>query len=380
MRITADITPAPSGGISQASRLGLTCTDDEQLEEGRVRTRPHAARRRPSTGSAGGGAIGVGVLGGVRRSAASASSRLSRIAGDRSPSARRWKLALGLVIFVGVLGWAVRGVATAGLEPSLAWLALLAVVGSPVMLLILAAEQHAAAMLGGAGVTFSSSARTAVLATSANFLPLPGAALVRVEALRRAGAGTGTAIGITTAIGIVWLAMTGVLMASVLPASGHGGLGILLGAASAAVLAIALVMVWRRAPGRGAAARAGMPVVVGIKVVVHAVNTFAALRAIGFDPGAADAVMVSAAAVLASAVGFFPGGLGLRESLAGGLAATIGVPAAVGSLAAIVGRAVEAVLLAAIGGILLVRGWSPGVGSIDDPADESPSSPAPPRS
>ncbi len=94
----------------------------------------------------------------------------------------------------------------------------------------------------------------------------------------------------------------------------------------------------------GAALLAAEAAAVGI----GALRYLLVLHGLGIPISAAQAVSLTVAGVLASAVGFVPGGLGLREALSGVIAGLVGLPAAVGVLAAAVDRLVGLPVLAVL--------------------------------
>jgi uncharacterized membrane protein YbhN (UPF0104 family) len=79
---------------------------------------------------------------------------------------------------------------------------------------------------------------------------------------------------------------------------------------------------------------------------------------IGFDIGGSfqGAMVLPVAVVLASALGFFPAGLGVREVISGGLARLVGDTAASGVLASGLDRLVSLPVMAAIALVLAVTG------------------------
>jgi uncharacterized membrane protein YbhN (UPF0104 family) len=67
-------------------------------------------------------------------------------------------------------------------------------------------------------------------------------------------------------------------------------------------------------------------------VVVKGFRFYFVLRALGYDPGIDQVAALTSMSVLATASGFFPGGLGLSEALSAAIAPVVGLPAAVGLL------------------------------------------------
>jgi uncharacterized protein (TIRG00374 family) len=69
------------------------------------------------------------------------------------------------------------------------------------------------------------------------------------------------------------------------------------------------------------------------------------LAALGHDPSAPDAAALAAAGIVASAVGLFPGGLGLRELLSGLTAEAVGLDPSLAVVVAALDRLVTIVVV-----------------------------------
>jgi len=255
--------------------------------------------------------------------------------GSATPLARTVKGEVGLVEFATVTWWAWESVG--GIEIDWRWVGVLLVVGAPLAIGVLAVEQHVSTYLAGVTVSFASSFRTSLAASAANYLPLPGAAIVRVGALANAGSGTGRAVAVAAALGVQWLAITmlltvpGLLSAdmNVLALGGLGG--------GVVVLIVSWFAFAHRFPGHTGAQLIAIAVVT-VKTLINGFNTYLGLLAIGASIDPALALLISASGVLASAIGVFPGGIGLRELLSGVLAAIGGADPAVAALVAVVTR------------------------------------------
>ena len=78
------------------------------------------------------------------------------------------------------------------------------------------------------------------------------------------------------------------------------------------------------------------------------------MTALGVSISPTQAVALSVAGALTVAIGFFPGGLGLREALLAGLSPLIGLEFDTGVLLGSVDRLVWLSFLAVAGGVLLL--------------------------
>jgi uncharacterized membrane protein YbhN (UPF0104 family) len=83
-----------------------------------------------------------------------------------------------------------------------------------------------------------------------------------------------------------------------------------------------------------------------VLVLLQAVRLGAALAALGIDWDATAALTLASAASLAAAVGFLPGGVGIREAIAGALAPLIGLSAGDALVATVFDRAASLAVVA----------------------------------
>ena len=283
----------------------------------------------------------------------------------RSAGADRAVLVLAALLFGAAFAFGLRAV-PAGAPELTAWpLVVLAVVVVPLATVANGLEYAVAARIGGHRIPLGEALEISVLSSAANLLPLPGAALVRVRAMRRRGSSYRQALAVTVLVGGAWLA-TSLVLAGVLLSARRGGTD---GVAAAAVLGAGLLGLGATAVGVGRLAPEGQarPLVAGLvgaevlAVVVAAARYLLVLAALGLDVAVEQAVALTVAGVVASALGFVPGGLGLREALAGVIGGLVGLPVATGVLAAAVDRLVGLPVLAVLAaGVSIRAGRRPG--------------------
>lgn len=210
-------------------------------------------------------------------------------------------------------------------------------------------EYQVAARSASHSVGFSEAARVAITGSAANLLPLPGAALTRVQGLRKGGVTTGTAIGANVMIGLVWLGLAGLLASLALRMADAGlwwvvlggvAIGLLVAAWYLAMRSLTLTAFWQAV------------VVESLFVAIATTRFLAASRAIGFDSTVEQAFVTPFATAVASAAGILPGGLGMRELFTGLLGLTVGMPASAAALASSLDRLAGIVVLALAAGIV----------------------------
>jgi len=264
-------------------------------------------------------------------------------------------VAAALVLFVGGSILGVVSLPRVEQEPRWELLAIVGLVGVPLTLALNAAEYQVTAAILGYRVPFVPALRIGVLATAANMLPIPGAVLVRARAIRKLGASYGkialsAGIVATCFIGTVCLLAGGVLMAS-----GQLGVGWPLAGAGILLLVFAFAtLVAERGP------RQGVPLLFAAgaratgAILVKAVRLYLVLVALGYEAGVTQALTLTLAAVVVTALGFFPGGLGAAEVLSAALSPLVGLSAAVGFVASAVDRLISMFGLAVIAGSVLL--------------------------
>ena len=267
------------------------------------------------------------------------------LARRRSAAGHRLLYGLAALAFVAATALGVRALPPVE-DPQWGLLVIALVLAAPLTALVNGAEYVVTARILGYRIAVSEAIRVAVLASAANLLPVPGSIVVRAQALRRRGATTGRAVWATAVTGLAWiavaLAMAGALQATVEPswiAAGVTALGVVcLAGVAVAVRAIA-------GGGRAGLTLALVAVEVGA-VVVGAGRFLLVMHGVGIDAGARQALALSVSGVLAALIGIFPGGLGIRELLAGLIAPVVGLTASVGVVVSAVDRVVALPALA----------------------------------
>jgi uncharacterized membrane protein YbhN (UPF0104 family) len=208
-----------------------------------------------------------------------------------------------------------------------------------------------AAAIAAYKVPFGAALRVGVLATAANMLPIPGAMLVRAHAIRKLGGSYGKIALSTGVVGICFIGMTSVLASGLLLGAGQTVLGGLLAAIGLLLAALALAILRaERATGESARLLLAAAARASGAILVKAGRLYLILLAFGYEAGATQALTLTVAAVIATTLGFFPGGLGAAEALAAALSPLVGLSAAVGFVVSAVDRLVSMLGLVVIGG------------------------------
>jgi uncharacterized membrane protein YbhN (UPF0104 family) len=284
-------------------------------------------------------------------------------------------MAAALLLFVGGSILGVVSLPRVEHEPRWELLAIVGLVGVPLTLVLNAAEYQVTAAILGYRVPFVPALRIGVLATAANMLPIPGAVLVRARAIRKLGASYGK---IALSAGIVATCFIGtvcLLAGGVLVASGQLGVGWPLAGAGLLLLVFALAtLVAERGPRQGVRLLFAAGARATGAILVKAVRLYLVLVALGYEAGVTQALTLTLAAVVVTALGFFPGGLGAAEVLSAALSPLVGLSAAVGFVASAVDRLISMFGLAVITGSVLL--FDRRRGRVDSSLEEQAAPPA----
>ncbi len=272
-------------------------------------------------------------------------SRAERFVGRRnSTRPPRW-LTLLVVVALAVGAWfAYRSLPTDEVEFDATSLVLLGLLSLPGLVLN-GAEYKLTAFLGGVHVGLVSSMRIALYGAAANLLPLPGASMVRIEAMRRAGAPLRRAATITVAVGLGWLGLSLLLAGIVLVPAGLRSIPFL--ASGGLVLVAVAAVISRGRPWRQAVDGFAMVLAVELAfVLLQALRLWLALRSFGVSVGIQESLTLGVSNAVAAASGFLPGGLGIREAVAAALGPMVGLEPSTAFLAALIDRVVALAMLA----------------------------------
>lgn len=302
----------------------------------------------------------------VERLFEAAARALRRLAQRRArPLGSQMATAVAVAAAVGVAGatvWAWQS--SRSTLAGISWwpLAVAFFVTAPASLALKSAEYRLSARLVSQQPTQSRSLAVAVVSSSANLLPLPGSLIVTARSLSEDGSSYGSALSAGAVPGLAWLAITGLVGGTAIVVEGPLLLaaGTILGGLAAGVAAAKLF--WTAAPAPRAAGLAASIVVVEVCwLLISALRLGLAVTALGVSISPIQAVALSVAGALTVAIGFFPGGLGLREALLAGLSPLIGLEFDTGVLLGSLDRLVWLSFLAvATGVLLLVRRGSGG--------------------
>jgi uncharacterized membrane protein YbhN (UPF0104 family) len=234
-------------------------------------------------------------------------------------------------------------------------LAVVAIVGVPLTVATNAAEYALSASMLGYRVPFQSALKVSLLATAANMLPLPGSVLVRTEAVRRLGARMSTALATSTVVGLAWLATAATLTGMFLLAHGRAAVGTISTGLGALLLGATFLLCFRLDAPRVLKTSSRLIVVESASVLVKAARLYVIFRALHYAVGVDQALVLTSAAVVSTATGFFPAGMGATEILSAAVSPLVDLPPALSLLAAAIDRLLGLAGLGVLSGLVLLR-------------------------
>lgn len=224
-------------------------------------------------------------------------------------------LGLAAAIFAVGLAISVSRLELAFADISWGFIALSALLFVPAAFLYGAINFMIMARGAGVEVTFASAFKTSCVAQFAEFLPVPGGAIVRGGALMKQGTGAASAAAHVTVNAVLWVAC----------AAFAGGLS--LGVENPIALTFALAgMAGVLACSAWLTSRAGIAIALAallmrmLGLIIAGARLFAAFAAIGFVVAWLDLYPFVFATIAGSAAAIAPGGLGISEAVAAALA------------------------------------------------------------
>lgn len=261
---------------------------------------------------------------------------LERLAEYRpSPLTRRVLGVSALLVFLVSLGVAFRHLPALDLRPELL---LVVAAGAAAVFGINTAELRITGHLSRRPLSWHDAAEKTLWATAANLLPLPGGPLVRLQAVADGPDGWSGATRCTLVPGAAWFAATFLAAGAALAVLDRPA-----PALAAAVLGAGGILVtWLLMPRDATGPATVLPLSaleIGF-VAASSLRLIAIFAALGHPIAVPSAVVLTTAAVLATAAGVFPGGLGLRELLAATVAPLLGIPPSLAVLVSALDRVV----------------------------------------
>lgn len=268
-------------------------------------------------------------------------SLLERRARPLPDTVRRPLLAATTIGLAAAAVWAWRSADLAGSDLRWGPVVALALLAAPLSLGLKAAEFVVAARIAGQSPSHRLATETAVVSSAANLLPLPGSLLVTVQTLAEGGATYGGAVAASAVPGIAWIGATGIVGGTAIVIEGSWLLGVAVIGVGLAALAGAAFMFASTAPPTGRTRLAAAVLTVEVAwLATSGLRFVLAASAIGLDLTFTQALVLSVAGAASVAIGFVPGGLGVREAFIAALSPLIGLDIDQGLVLGVIDRVV----------------------------------------
>lgn len=195
----------------------------------------------------------------------------------------------------------------------------------PVMLFLSALEFKLVARIQGQKITRKEALKVVTIASAANFLPLPGSAMVRVAALKKKGVSLKKGTLSLLYSSIIFAGMAFTFAGTCLLFMGFNLAGIFHLFIGFPLLGVSFFIALNRLQGR-----AGSYLLFPnrfIMVVAESLRIYLALIALNINSSFGDAAVLVTSGIVGLAVSIVPAGLGVREATAAILAPIIGLSA-----------------------------------------------------
>jgi hypothetical protein len=263
-------------------------------------------------------------------------------------------LAIAVVVFAVAAGFAIKNFPHGATRHARWWLfAIVGIAGPLISTWLNGAEYVVQARVLNVDVPLIEGIRISVLGTAANLLPVPGSVLVRTHALASSGSGYKRATTTTIMAGTAWIGTTAVFAAILGLSTGARRAAPPVGLIGIGLVVATYLLVRRARPDAGTGNIFGRLILVEAATAwVGAARFFGVLYALGIHVSTGQAMALALASVVASAAGIFPAGIGIREALAGGVSAVVGLPAAAGVVASAADRVAGLIVLVVITALL----------------------------
>ena len=255
------------------------------------------------------------------------------------PSLRPWLLAVTAVAFVTLVVLSFRALPQdRSVRPLL--VVVLVLVATPSTLVLNAVQYRTMAAALDHRIGVRSAMRVSIVATLVNYLPIPapGGIAVRTAALTRRGSTVRSAISINAITGLLWAGVAAVVAGLALLAEPDLAARGAATASAGSVLVAASGWLLRRIGPHWRRVFVEMLLTQAALVLTSGLRVWLSLATIGQAASLGAALAISGSTVIAALVGIAPAGLGLREAVAGGLAAAVAVPVAAAVAASAVDR------------------------------------------
>lgn len=207
-------------------------------------------------------------------------------------------------------------------------------IGVPATVFLNAVEFQLSAKLIGRPFNLAQSAEITVVGSVANMLPIPGGTMVRVAALKSAGASLKHGTAVTLLVSVLWIGIAFIYSGLWVFGLGNAlwpGLGPAFIFGGIAALAVSVALCFRLTENKSVVAYLALNKMA--LVLVDATRMYLCFRVLGLDGTFAQASVLTVSSVTGAAVSIVPAGLGIREGVAALLGPVVALAASSAYLA-----------------------------------------------
>ncbi|MCG9545948.1 flippase-like domain-containing protein [Vibrio sp. Isolate33] len=230
--------------------------------------------------------------------------------------------------------------------------AVVVLVGVPLTVMINGLEFMCCARMVGRKFSIFRSLEITIVGSAANMLPVPGASIVRILALKSTGLSLIKSTGINMLLALIWIGISFLYAGMTLLhfVDGLIAWGVI-GTGGLALLSSFWVVSYNHIHSM---TYLYVVVLKFVLVLVDAARIYFCFQALGLDVLFLQASVFVVSGVMGSAVSVVPAGLGVRELVSAVLAPLIGVAASAGFLSATLNRIAGLSTLLPIAGLLIL--------------------------
>lgn len=226
---------------------------------------------------------------------------------------------------------------------------------TPLTIAMNAMEYQLSGRILGVHPTARVSLHVSVKGALANLLPIPGAAIVRIQALRGMGSSALMATQSNVVVAIIWVG-SAAMTAGLFNLGANRDLASLLILIGVLTTLVGGFFFPRYLPlGKSVSLFSQVAMVEVGLTLLTGIRMYLGLTGLGITANFSQALTIGLSGVVASIIGVIPGGLGLREAVAGGFAALSDMPSSHGILGATAYRLGEALVMAPLAFAVLWR-------------------------
>lgn len=185
--------------------------------------------------------------------------------------------------------------------------------------------------------------KVTALGSLANLLPIPGGVIIRLTALKKAGASVSKSSKALASVGLIWLGIS-LFVTGICLLPHQGVIGLLTISTGTAVYIFAILLTGISAPlNRQILAK--LTLLECLVVLNAGLRTYIVLVALGIETTILQGMALVASGSIAVAAGIVPAGLGIRELIAASIGSQVGIGGGAAFLASALNNVISILIL-----------------------------------